>query len=423
MSSINRRNFLKAGAASSLLAASVPHIAHAKKSTPHIVVIGGGFGGATCAKYLSIADPSLKITLIEKNKYYYACPGSNDVIADIQPMDFIKRNYDSLRKKYSVNVIHATVNNIDAEKQTITSTDGQSLSYDRLVVSPGIDFKWGEVEGYDEKASESIPHAWKAGPQTVLLRDQLLAMKDGGTVIIAPPKNPFRCPPGPYERASLIAHYLKQNKPKSKIVILDSKSKFSKQRLFTEGWDALYPGMIEWVSSSNDGKVNAVDVANKVAITEFAEHKADVLNVIPAQKAGYLAHKAGLTNAKGWCPVDQQTFESTLIPNIHVIGDASIAGKMPKSGYAANTQAKVCAFAVANLVKGQPFETPAFLNTCYSFIGPHYGISVAAVYEYSKEKQKIISTSAGVSPKGHNSALEAVFAENWHKNIAADIFY
>jgi sulfide dehydrogenase [flavocytochrome c] flavoprotein subunit len=422
MGGISRRRLLQATATGLSLAGLGLSPAVKAQKAAKVIVVGGGFGGATCAKYLKLADPSIDVTLVEPLKTYYACPGSNDVIADMQPLSFIARTYTALASKYGIHVVHTRVTAIDPEKQEVTATDGSKLAYDRLVVSPGIDFIWDVIEGYDQAASEVIPHAWKAGPQTTLLRDQLRAMPDGGLVVIAPPANPFRCPPGPYERASLIAHYLKHHKPKSKIMILDSKSKFSKQKLFTQGWDAEYPGMIEWVSSTDDGKVLLVDAKSRTIETEFSDYTPDVLNIIPPQKAGYLAQQAGLTNAKGWCPVDQRSFASSIHPNIHVIGDACIAGAMPKSGYAANTQAKVCAYAVASLLKGKDISVPGFLNTCYSFISPHYGISVAAVYEYSKEKQRIVSTSAGVSPMDGNRPLEAVFAESWHRNIAADIF-
>ncbi len=300
------------------------------------------------------------------------------------------------------------------------------LQSDCLVVSPGIDFRWDAIEGYDEAASQIMPNAWKAGTQTKLLRDQLAAMKDGGTVIIAPPANPFRCPPGPYERASLIAHYLKQNKPKSKILILDAKDHFSKQPLFMQGWEKLYPGMIEWVEASMGGSLKRVDTKTKMLYsTDDDDYKGDVINVIPPQKAGAIAHKAGLVNADGWCPVNQRTFESEIHKDVHVIGDACIAGNMPKSGFAANSQAKVCAAAIVTSFSGGTMPEPSYVNTCYSLVGPEYGISVAAVYRLTDEGIVKVKGSGGVSlreAKAEFRKKEAKYATGWYMSITNDIF-
>ncbi|NNF96375.1 MAG: FAD-dependent oxidoreductase, partial [Halobacteria archaeon] len=268
---------------------------------------------------------------------------------------------------------------------------------------------------------------WQGGPQTTLLRDQLLAMPDGGVVILAAPDNPFRCPPGPYERASMIAHYLKQHKPKSKILILDAKDKFSKQPLFMQGWEALYPGMIEWVSGSQGGRIDEVDVTNRILQAELGDkHKGDVVNFIPPQKAGAIVHTAGLVNNDGWCPVDQRTFESSVHPGIHIIGDASIAGKMPKSGFAANSQGKVCAAAIVSAFSGTTMPEPSYVNTCYSLVAPDYGISVAAVYRYDKEKGiYVVEGSGGVSPKDADADYrekEARYAAGWYDSITFDTF-
>lgn len=272
-----------------------------------------------------------------------------------------------------------------------------------------------------------IPHAWLAGAQTTLLRNQLVAMNNGDTFIIAPPDNPFRCPPGPYERVSLIAHYLKQHKPKSKILILDAKAKFSKQPLFMQGWEKLYPGMVEWVSGDKGGRIDRVDVKNKTIHTEMGDkHKAAVINLIPPQQAGMIAHTAGLTNNDGWCPVDQRTFESTVHPDVYVIGDASIAGKMPKSGFAANSQGKVCAAAIVSAIHKTNMPDPSYVNTCYSLVSPDYGISVAAVYRYSKDKGIYpVADAGGVSPKDADAnfrKLEARYAKGWYDSITSDSF-
>lgn len=429
---ITRRGFVKgAGAATAVGMIGTPFIALG--ASKKVVVVGGGTGGATAAKYLRLADPSIEVTLIEANKDYYTCYMSNEVLSGDRTIDSIKFGYTGLGK-HGVKVVHDMVTGIDAKAKVVKTKGGQSFNYDRCIVAPGIDFKWDGIEGYDAKVAETIPHAWKAGSQTMTLRKQLEAMKDGGTVVIAPPPNPFRCPPGPYERASQIAHYLKHNKPKSKILILDAKPKFSKQGLFMQGWRDLYgydtdKSMIEWRASaqgSNDNAVVKVDAGSKTVTTGFDDEiKADVLNVIPAQKAGAIAFAAGLTNDSGWCPIDLHTFESTIHKDIHVIGDASIAKGMPKSGYAANSEAKVCAASVAALLNGQDPGTPAYVNTCYSIVGEDYGISVAAVYRLAQDGSKITKVSGGLTPSDASAemrAREVQYAYSWFTNITNDIF-
>ncbi|HEU5319159.1 MAG TPA: NAD(P)/FAD-dependent oxidoreductase, partial [Methylomirabilota bacterium] len=322
-------------------------------------------------------------------------------------------------------VAHTTATAVDAPTRSVTLADGARLPYDRLVLAPGIDFRWGALPGYDEAAAERLPHAWRAGPQTLLLRRQLEAMADGGLVVMAVPANPFRCPPGPYERASLIAHYLKTRKPRSKLIVLDAKDTFSKQRLFQNAWTELYPGLLEWVPLSKGGKVTSVDPATLTLVTDFGRHTAAVANVIPPQKAGRIAEAAGAADRSGWCPIDPVTFESTLQTGIHVIGDAAIAGAMPKSAFAANSQAKTCAAAVARLVAGQAPIAPKLINTCYSLIAPDYGISVAGVYQPSGGQLAEVSGSGGVSPaeapRGARAA-EAVLAEAWFRTITGEVF-
>ncbi len=265
------------------------------------------------------------------------------------------------------------------------------------MLAPGIDIRWDGLPGYNEAAAERMPHAWRAGEQTQLLRRQLEAMADGGTVVISAPANPFRCPPGPYERASLIAYFLKTKKPRSKLIVLDAKDAFSKQGLFRNAWKELYPNL-EWVSLSTGGKVTSVDVGEMTLVTEFGRHKADVANVIPPQKAGRIAELAGVTDRTGWCPIDPVTFESKLQPGIHVIGDAAIAGGMPKSAFSANSQAKVCAAAVVKLLAGGTPDQPRLINTCYSLVAPDYGISVAGVYRPADGQLKDVEGAGGVSP-------------------------
>jgi sulfide dehydrogenase [flavocytochrome c] flavoprotein subunit len=440
MSKFTRRNFLKAsgGAAVAASAMSVSPFAiggAAKK----VVVVGGGMGGATAAKYIRMMDSSIDVTLIEANKDYYTCFMSNEVIGGSRDINSIKFGYTGLGK-HGVNVVNDMVTGIDAGKRTVTTAGGKSFSYDRCIVAPGVDFKFDMIEGYDAKVAEEIPHAWKAGSQTVTLRKQLEAMADGGTVCICPPPNPFRCPPGPYERASQIAMYLKKEKPKSKIIILDPKPKFSKMGLFQEGWTKHYGykgqnaagGMIEWYGTpegSDDNVLASVDAATKTVTTSFNEVKADVLNVIPAQKAGKIAFAAGLTNDKGWCPVNGKTFESTIHPNIHVIGDSAIASPLPKSGYAASSEAKVAAAAIVALLGGGSAPHPTFVNTCYSVIAPGDGISVAMVYGWDDKSGKItkIEGSGGLTPGRDKQdeemrAREVEYAHSWFENITADTF-
>jgi sulfide dehydrogenase [flavocytochrome c] flavoprotein subunit len=429
MNTYDRRQFIKLLGGSGMVLASLnPLSVFAQKKIPsaQVVIVGGGFGGATCAKYLNMFDPGLSITLVEPSKRFTTCPFSNAVLSGMRDMDSISYGYDAHIKR-GINIKHDKVVQVDAGGKKVTLGNGETLSYDRLVLSPGIDFRWEDVEGMNAADAELIPHAWQGGPQTILLRDQLVAMKDGGTFIIAPPDNPFRCPPGPYERVSLIAHYLQQNKPKSKILILDAKGKFSKQPLFMQGWEKLYPGMIEWVSGDSGGRIDHVDVKNNTLHTESGDkHKADVINFIPQQKAGQIAHTAGLTNSDGWCPVNQRTFESNIHPDIHVIGDASIAGKMPKSGFAANSQGKVCAAAIISAVHGSKMPEPSYVNTCYSLVSPDYGISVAAVYRYSDDEGIYkVEGSGGVSPKDVDASFrnqEARYAKGWYDSIASDSF-
>ncbi len=393
---------------------------------PRVLVVGGGFGGATCAKYLRRFNPSIQVTLVERDARFVTCPFSNAVLGGLQDMNSIQHTYDALRTQHGVNVLQDEVTAIDPAGNRVSLQNGGELEYDRLVVSPGVDLRWNDVEGLDETTSDIIPHAWKAGPQTITLRSQLEAMADGGVVVIAPPDNPFRCPPGPYERASLIANYLKTHKPRSKLLILDAKDKFSKQGLFMQAWEQLYPDMIEWVKGSDGGRIDRVDAATRTLYPEIGDPvTADVINFIPPQKAGAIVHAADLVNNDGWCPVDQRSFASTLQSNIHVIGDAAIAGKMPKSGFAANSQAKVCAAAIVSELGGTTMPDPSYVNTCYSLIAPDYGISVAAVYRLQDGKIVKVEGSGGVSPMDVPDEYrknEARYARGWYQSITSDIW-
>ncbi len=427
---LSRRDFVKvSGVAAAAGLIGFPHLALG--ATSRVVVVGGGTGGATAAKYIKLADPGIEVTLIEPNQTYYTCYLSNEVIGGERKLESLRQNYDGL-KAHGVKVVHDSAIGIDPDKKVVKTAGGTEFGYDRCVVAPGIELLYDRIEGYSEAVAETLPHAWKAGEQTRILRTQLENMKDGGTVIIAVPPAPFRCPPGPYERASQIAHYLKHHKPKSKVVILDSNQKFSKQAQFTKGWETLYgfgtgQAQIAWQAGPDAGVVK-VDAAQMQVETSFGdEMKGDVLNIIPPQRAGKIAQVAGLANEGGWCPVDVKTFESRLHQGIHVIGDAAIATEMPKSAYSANSQAKVAAAAIVALLKGETPGTPSYLNTCYSILAPAYGISVAGVYRLSEDGSSIASVpdSGGVTPVDAPSwalAREVQYAYSWYNNIVHDIF-
>lgn len=397
------------------------------RAQQHVVIVGGGFGGATAAKYLKKFAPELKVTLIEYNQYYTTCPGSNWVLAGLRHVDSITFSYDDLKKKYDINVVQGWVNTIDTMGKNVRLMDGTRIDYTRLILSPGIDLKYDAIDGYEAVDINIVPHAWKAGKQTVVLKQQLASMRDGGTFVIAPPANPYRCPPGPYERVSMVAHYLKQHKPKSKILILDSKSSFVKQDRFEQGWKELYgygtdKSMIEFVGGP-EGDVKRIDVRSRTAFAGDIEEsvRADVLNIIPPQEAGAIARAANVVDESGWCPVDQRTWESTRVKGVYIIGDAAQQDPMPKSGFAANTQAKVCAAAIATELSDKPFPEPSLASTCYSLIGPDYGISTAEVFKLN-QYNKLIPTGGGVTPENGNFREEATYAENWWHNITQDIF-
>ncbi|HEY7362723.1 MAG TPA: NAD(P)/FAD-dependent oxidoreductase [Methylomirabilota bacterium] len=405
-------------------AALLPAPRRAQGAAARVVVVGGGFAGASCARALRQADPRLAVTLVEANPTFTACPFSNAVIGGLRDLGAQQFTYERVAAA-GVTLVPGTATAVDAQARTVTLADGSRLAWDRLVLAPGIDIRWGALPGYDEAAAARMPHAWRAGEQTLLLRRQLEAMPDGGLVVIAAPANPFRCPPGPYERASLIAHYLKTKKPRSKLIILDAKDAFSKQRLFQAAWTELYPGLLEWVPLSKGGNVTSVDAATRTLVTDFGRHTAAVANVIPPQKAGRIAEAAGVADRTGWCPIDPVTFESKLQTHIHVIGDAAIAGAMPKSAFAANSQAKTCAAAVARLLTGGVPSASKLINTCYSLVAPDYGISIAGVYQPVSGQLAEVPGAGGVSPANApraTRAAEAVLAEAWFRTITAEVF-
>ena len=389
-----------------------------------VVVIGGGFGGATAAIFLKKLDPNIEVILIEKNTLYATCPFSNSVISGMNEFSYILKNYKYF-EKLKIEVLHDVAIEIDSTHKNIKMNSGRNIFFDRCIVSPGIDFEYENIIGNSPKVENKIPHAWRAGSQTQLLRKQLVAMPNGGTFLISPPPNPFRCPPGPAERISLVANYFKENKPKSKIIVLDPKNKFGKQSLFKNGWAMLYPDMIEYRNSNDFGTVREVVSDKMLLVTDVDEVTGDVINLIPAQKAGKIAFNSGLVDQSGWCPVNHATFESRLEKDVYVIGDASISSPMPKSGVSAYSQAKVCAAAIVSSLNGETLSNPKFINYCYSLVAPDYGISVAMVYEFDGKQIKVIEGAGGKSPANKSikfRRLEAQYAEGWYKTITKEIW-
>jgi sulfide dehydrogenase [flavocytochrome c] flavoprotein subunit len=392
------------------------------KASPHVVVIGAGFGGTTAAKYLRMwSDGKIKVTLIERNPQFVSCPISNLVIGGIKNIDDITAGYDNLSDKWGVNVVIDEVIGIDPHTREVRLGRGDTLKYDRAVLSPGVDFMPDRVEGLTGN-EHLVPHAWKAGDQTMLLRRQLESMRDGGLYAIHIPVAPYRCPPGPYERASLVAHYFKQHKPRSKVLILDGNADIqSKKGLFTKAWADNYGDMIEYRGNSRLMSVNA---ATRTAELEFDSVKADVLNVIPPMRAGRLVDFLGVELANDrWVDVNFLTLEVKGVPGVHVLGDATLsAPAMPKSGHMANQHAKVAAAAIIEMLAGRPPNpAPLVMNTCYSFTDDRTGIHVASVHQWDNEKRTFLAVpgSGGVSAAG--SALEGRHALAWARNIWADM--
>jgi NADPH-dependent 2,4-dienoyl-CoA reductase/sulfur reductase-like enzyme len=389
-----------------------------------IVIVGGGFGGATAARSLRRLLPNADITLVESNAVYTACPFSNLVIGGTRDINDQTFTYAPLAQS-GITVLHDRAIAIDAGRKEVKLGGGALITYDRLILSPGIDFRWGAIDGYDQAAADRAPHAWKAGSQTILLRNQLAAMDDGGLVVMSVPAPPFRCPPGPYERASLIANYLKSFKPRSKLLILDHQDSFSKMPLFKEAWAENYPDHLEWRGASDDGRVSRFDAASLTLSTDFDDIRADVANIIPPQKAGEIARRAGVVDATGWCPINATSFESTLQNGIHVIGDATIAAPLPKSAFSANLQAKICAIAVARLVSDMEPEPTILANTCYSFVTPDQAVSISGVYSNDLGQFRNIEGAGGLSPVGATSNVrtaEAEQAEAWFAATTGEAF-
>jgi sulfide dehydrogenase [flavocytochrome c] flavoprotein chain len=409
-----------AGAA--CLTALGQHVARSQ-ARARVVVIGGGVGGATVAKYLAMNAATLDITLIEPKERYTTCFFSNLYLAGLRSFESLTHGYERLAQRYGVTVVHDSAAMIDPAAKSVMLESGVKLPYDRLVVAPGIAFKPGAIEGYDATATQAMPHAWNAGWQTQLLRAQLESMEDGGVFVLVAPPNPFRCPPGPYERASLIAYYFMQHKPRAKILILDAKDSFFQQDLFQDGWNRHYPGMIEWLPAQFTGGIKAVDAKSRSVTTASTTFKADVANIIPPQVAGELAQQAGLADASGWCPIDPITFESKLQPAIHVVGDAARAGDMAKSAVATNSQAKACAFAIAAALTGSENYAPHYFNACFTLLSPDDGVSVAVSYKTATGTIKLSDIfMSKVDESSEMRRATARKANSWYAAFTYDLF-
>jgi sulfide dehydrogenase [flavocytochrome c] flavoprotein subunit len=423
---MTRRDFLKSLALASgaaLLSRSNTAFASAR----HVIVIGGGSGGATAARYLRLFDPSIQVTLIEPQKRYNSLLMSGEVLAGMRKPSSLQFDYLKL-SQLGIKVINERVVSIDAEQRIVKTDRANSLPYDRCIVSPGIDFKWEEIAGYDEKIAEQRPHAWSSGAQLITLKQQLTSMHDGGTVIISIPQPPYRCPAAPYERASLMAHYLKQHKAKSKVIILDSNPTFNHQKEMTKYWQKNYQFATEKsvIERYSTEIVTELDAPNRTVMTKSGQQiKGDVINIIPPQKAGKIAVTSGLADKSGWCPVNLLTFESRLKNNIHVIGDAAIGGGVSKLASSANAQGKICAAAVVALLNGEAVKPLPLIETSYSIIGPTAALSSSTVFKQTKEGEqlKLITNRSNKTKRAKKNPLREFYnAHSWYNNISRDIF-
>ena len=400
----------------------LPSIAQA---TTQIVVIGGGFGGASCARALRRSGANVAITLVEKRRIYTAPPLSNGVLGGLRALADQQFGYDKIAAA-GIRVASATATAVDPPARRITLDNGDTLSYDRLVLAPGIDPRFDAIAGYSEALATQLPHAWTSdGAQLDLLRRQIEAMDDGGLVAITAPASPARCPPGPYERASKIALYLKTKMPRSKLVIIDAKDEFTMQQLFQNAWQKLYPGLIEWAPPSKGGDIASIDAAKKVINTDFDTYRFAVANVIPPQRAAAITMRAEVADRTGWCPVDPITFESLQQPNIHVIGDAAIAGAMPKSAFAAAVEGELCAAAIVQLIGGGNPVAAKLVSNCYSLVGTDYAISTTGVFHPDAGQYVEVEGAGGISPLNappEFRAEEAKFADAWFRTNTHQIF-
>ncbi|MDG1104208.1 MAG: NAD(P)/FAD-dependent oxidoreductase [Ascidiaceihabitans sp.] len=417
----NRRLFLGTGVAAATTLAA-PNVFAAGHGKPRVVVVGGGAGGATAARYIAKdSKGAIDVTLIEPSRMYYTCFFSNLYLGGIKTIDDLGHSYGTMAAG-GVNVVHDWAVGVDRDAKTVSLAGGGSVPYDKLILSPGIDFVDGAVEGWDLSSQNAMPHAYKGGSQTELLKSQIAAMPQGGTFAMVAPPNPYRCPPGPYERVSMVAHYLKANNPTAKIIVADPKPKFSKQGLFQEGWANHYDGMIDWIGDDFGGGNVSVD-PNAMTVTIDGEvTKVDVCNVIPAMKAGRIAELAGVTDGN-WAPVNAADMSTKADADVYVLGDASQQGDMPKSGFSANSQAKVCANAVRGALTGSKVFPAKFSNTCWSLIDTNDGVKVGATYEATDEK--ISKVDGFISQTGETAEMrKATYeeSEGWYAGITADMF-
>lgn len=418
---VQRREFIKWLSAAAGTAAVSGCATTGAGNAGRVVVIGGGYGGATAAKYVKMWAPDIDVTLVERNPTFISCPLSNLILGGNAKLEDITFGYGGLAAR-GINVIRDEAVGVDSTARRVRLAGGRTLSYDRLIVSPGIDFHYDSLPGLQSADAQSrVLHAWKAGPQTVALRKQLEAMRDGGVYVLHIPRAPYRCPPGPYERVCQVADYFKRAKPKSKIIVLDTNEDImSKKGLFLAAWNGQYKGMIDYRPNS---ELLDVDVKGATLKLQFDDVKGDVLNVVPPHGAGHIAEQAGLLGSgQRWCAIDWTTMESTAVKGIHVLGDAALAAPaMPKSASMANQHAKVCAAAVIALIKGQPVNpAPMLMNTCYSFVDGKNVMHVASVHHYDAQQKTmlIVKGSGGVSDKA--SELEGTYAWGWARNIWAD---
>jgi sulfide dehydrogenase [flavocytochrome c] flavoprotein subunit len=418
---MRRRTFVRLSALTA--GAGMMHRAYAVQSRVRfkakVVVVGGGFAGASCALSLRRLNPAIEVTLIDPDDRYVTCPMSSSVLVGLRDLKSISVSRRGLERA-GVRYVRDRVSAIDAQLRRARLSSGAVLAYDRLVMAPGIRFLWGKPQGYSQAAAQVMPHAWQAGAQTEILAAQLRAMPDGGVVAISVPAGLMRCPPGPFERASLIAGYLKENKPRSKVLIFDSNNRFPKQDAFTDAWQSLYPGMIEWIPVVEDGAVVRVAPAKKVLYTTHGAHRVDVANIIPPQAPGLLAAQTGLASDHGWCPIKPETFESRLIPNIHVTGDACIADPMPKAASAANALAKQCALAIVAALEGREPPAPMFESVCYSMLA--HGIALSIHGRFRVADGVIQQIPGPPDPGSVRSEEEAQNADDWYKRIVVDSF-
>jgi NADPH-dependent 2,4-dienoyl-CoA reductase/sulfur reductase-like enzyme len=422
MKKLTRRQFgLLTGASAAALGFPAVLRAQAK---PRVVIVGGGAGGATAARYLAKdGKGEIDVTLIDDSDKFTTCFFSNLYLGGYRDFDSITHGYDRLQSDYGVTKLTGMAVSVDREARTVTMADGSSVAYDRLILSPGIDLIWDSVPGYSKEAAEIAPHAWQAGPQTQLLKEKLDAITSGQQVVMVAPPNPYRCPPGPYERVSMMAHVFKSKGVDAKIIVLDPKDKFSKQGLFMAGWEKYYPGMVEWIGPDVHGGIKGVDVNAGTVETDLDTFRGDLLNIIPAQKAGEIASAAGLTDDSGFCPIVAESMRSTIDENIFVIGDASIAGAMPKSGFSANSQAKVAVMNIRGDLTSSKVFPAKYSNTCWSLIETDDGVKVGA--QYAPQDGKIASTSSFISENGESAAVrKATYEESigWYEGITTDMF-